>query len=53
MVLTEAKEDAITEMVTGGYGFHPMWSNIIAYINRVDVNTIKDAVIRNANSVSL
>jgi protein tyrosine/serine phosphatase len=47
------KDEAVSEMVSGGYGFHPMWSNIITYINQVDVNKIKDAVNRNANSVSL
>jgi protein tyrosine/serine phosphatase len=38
------KEDAITEMVNGGYGFHAMWSNIIQYIKQADVKKIKDAV---------
>jgi len=38
------KDDAISEMVNGGYGFHAMWSNIIQYIKQVDVKKIKDAV---------
>jgi protein tyrosine/serine phosphatase len=38
------KDEAISEMVNGGYGFHAMWSNIIQYIKQVDVNKIKNAV---------
>jgi protein tyrosine/serine phosphatase len=38
------KDEAIQEMVNGGYGFHPIWSNIIKYIRNVDVKKIKIAV---------
>jgi protein tyrosine/serine phosphatase len=38
------KDEAIEEMVDGGYGFHPIWSNIIKYIRKVDVKKIKMAV---------
>jgi protein tyrosine/serine phosphatase len=38
------KEEAIDEMVLGGYGFHPIWTNIITYINHVDVKKILAAV---------
>jgi protein tyrosine/serine phosphatase len=38
------KDEAIEEMVDGGYGFHPFWSNIIKYIRNVDVKKIKMAV---------
>jgi len=38
------KDEAIKEMVEGGYGFHPIWSNIIKYIRNVDVKKIKVAV---------
>ena len=38
------KDEAISEMINGGYGFHAMWSNIIQYIKQVDVKKIKDAV---------
>ncbi len=38
------KEEAIKEMVDGGYGFHPIWSNIIKYIRNVDIKKIKIAV---------
>jgi protein tyrosine/serine phosphatase len=39
-----AKDEAIKEMVDGGYGFHPIWSNIIRYIRNVDAKKIKIAV---------
>jgi protein tyrosine/serine phosphatase len=35
------KDEAIKEMVDGGYGFHPVWSNIINYVKNVDVEKIK------------
>jgi protein tyrosine/serine phosphatase len=38
------KDEAIKEMVDGGYGFHPTWANIIKYIRNVDVKKIKIAV---------
>jgi len=38
------KEEAIDEMVLGGYGFHPIWTNITTYIAQVDVNKIREAV---------
>jgi protein tyrosine/serine phosphatase len=40
------KDEAIEEMVYGGYGFHPMWSNIIRYVKNVDVETIKRALVK-------
>jgi len=39
-----SKDEAIKEMVDGGYGFHSIWSNIIEYIRNVDVKKIKVAV---------
>ena len=38
------KDEAIKEMVDGGYGFHPIWSNIIKYIRKVDIKKIRIAV---------
>lgn len=35
------KDEAIREMVDGGYGFHSIWSNIINYVKNVDVQKIK------------
>jgi protein tyrosine/serine phosphatase len=38
------KDEAIREMVDGGYGFHPVWKNIIAYLRNVDVDGIRRAL---------
>ena len=38
------KEAAIREMIEGGYGYHPMWRNIIRYIEQVDVEKIRKAL---------
>ena len=40
------KDEAINEMVDGGYGFHPTWANIVKYIRNVDVKRIKSRVAR-------
>ena len=41
-----SKDEAIEEMVYGGYGFHPVWLNIIHYIKNVDIDKIKRAVVK-------
>jgi protein tyrosine/serine phosphatase len=38
------KAQATDEMVDGGFGFHPMWQNLIRYIEELDVNAIKAQV---------
>jgi protein tyrosine/serine phosphatase len=38
------KDAAIDEMVNGGYGFHSIWTNIIAYVKKVDVEKVKKEV---------
>jgi protein tyrosine/serine phosphatase len=35
------KEEAIKEMIHGGYGFHWMWDNLIQWINNLDIDKIK------------
>jgi hypothetical protein len=35
---------ATDEMINGGFGFHPMWQNLLRYIERLDVNAIKEQV---------
>ena len=40
------KDKAIDELVNGGYGFHPVWQNILAYLQEVDVEKIKAEVYR-------
>ncbi len=38
------KEEAIQEMVKGGYGFHAKWRNIIEYVKKVNVERIRKEV---------
>jgi protein tyrosine/serine phosphatase len=39
-----SKEDAIQEMVNGGYGFHRLWFRIVGYVKHADVETIRKQV---------
>jgi len=39
-----SREEAIREMTEGGYGFHPMWKNILEYLETVDIEAIRKAV---------
>jgi protein tyrosine phosphatase len=32
-----SKDNAVREMTDGGFGFHPMWQNLISYIKALDV----------------
>ena len=36
-----SKTQAMDEMINGGFGFHPMWQNLLRYIEELDVNAIK------------
>ena len=38
------KSQATNEMVHGGYGFHPLWQNLIHYIDDLDIDAIKAQV---------
>ena len=38
------KQDAIAEMAQGGFGYHPIWSNLIRYIEHMDVVDIQRKV---------
>ena len=38
------KQDAIAEMTQGGFGYHPIWSNLIRYIEQMDVAEIQRKV---------
>jgi len=38
------KEEAIDEMVNGGYGFYNLWTNIIHYIQSADIDKLKKAI---------
>jgi protein tyrosine/serine phosphatase len=39
-----SKDQAVREMTGGGFGFHPMWQNLIRYIEELDVSAIKAEV---------
>ncbi len=38
------KEQAITEMIGGGFGFHLIYQNIIEYIRQADIEKIKSQI---------
>ena len=38
------KEDAIEEMVNGGYGFHRLWFRIVGYVKHANVERIRKQV---------
>jgi protein tyrosine/serine phosphatase len=35
------KEEALREMTEGGFGFHRIWGNLIEWINRLDIEKIR------------
>ncbi len=39
-----SRDDALEELVHGGYGFHSAWRNILAYVEDVDVDAVRAAV---------
>jgi protein tyrosine/serine phosphatase len=39
-----SREQAVDELVNGGYGFHPLWRNVLAYLRGVDLEKIRAAV---------
>lgn len=38
------KAEARDEMIHGGYGFHPLWQNLLRYIETLDVDAIRAQV---------
>jgi uncharacterized protein (TIGR01244 family) len=36
-----SKEEAVREMVQGGYGFHGIWRNLVRFINRLNIPRIQ------------
>jgi protein tyrosine/serine phosphatase len=40
------KDAAIAEMTQGGFGFHPVWSNIVEYVRKADVEALGAALAR-------
>jgi protein tyrosine/serine phosphatase len=39
-----APEDALKELVDGGYGYHSMWKNIVRYVRSVDADKLRAAI---------
>ena len=35
------KDDAIKEMTEGGFGYHAVWTNLIRYLKKLDVDALK------------
>ena len=38
------KEEAISEMTTGGFGYHRIWTNLIRFIENLDISEINKKV---------
>lgn len=39
-----SKQAAIDELIEGGFGFHPIWSNIPRYLRKVDLVDLRDRI---------
>ena len=37
-------EDALNELIDGGYGYHAMWKNIVRYVRSVDVAKLRESI---------
>jgi protein tyrosine/serine phosphatase len=37
-------DDALQELVEGGYGYHSMWKNIVRYVRSVDAAKLRSAI---------
>jgi protein tyrosine/serine phosphatase len=47
------KEDAIKEMTEGGFGYHTVWKNLIRYLDKLDVDALREkAGLRIASSLA-
>lgn len=40
-----SREEAVREMVAGGYGFHGIWKNLINWISSLDIEAIKKEIL--------
>ena len=38
------RQQAIDELIEGGYGFHPIWANIPRYLRRVDLIDLRERI---------
>lgn len=39
-----SKDEALREMTAGGFGFHPLWQNLVAYVRALDVEHLRARV---------
>ena len=39
-----SRQQAIDELIEGGYGFHPIWANIPRYLARVDLDALRERI---------
>jgi protein tyrosine/serine phosphatase len=39
-----SREEAIKEMTEGGYGFHPLWKNLVKFIQELEVEKIRKSL---------
>lgn len=36
-----SKDEALREMTAGGFGFHPLWQDLVAYVRALDVEALR------------
>jgi len=41
-----SRQQALDELIAGGFGFHPMWANIPRYLRRVDLEDLRARIER-------
>ena len=46
------KEEAIREMTEGGYGYHEIWKNLLTWIQRMDIESLRTDAGIEGNTVS-
>ncbi len=39
-----SKDQAVNEMIHGGFGFHPVWTNLVDYVQNLDVEAVRAAL---------
>lgn len=45
-----SKKEAIREMREGGFGFHALWSNLVVWVENLDVDSLKEEIQINQRS---
>lgn len=41
-----SKDDALQEMIEGGYGFHSFWQDLVRYVRNLDVDALKTTLVQ-------